>query len=341
MNFWRTTIPPERLATVAIVFGGMLWGLFWLPLRTLGEQGLAGAWPGVILYAASSLVLLPFVFFRLRTLKTYWRPLLLSGLFTGTAFACYATSLLLTEVVRCILLFYLTPIWSTLFGILLLGERLTLPRLAALVVGFVGMLVVLGLGLHFPWPQNLGDWLALASGVAWAYGSSRLYQMGSVATLEQILSFVVGGVVISLLAVTFGGAAFGGLPSVDVIYSTIPFGVLSLLYMLPMLFLTIWPTTILSPGRVGILLMGEVVVGVSSAAYLAGEPFGLREVIGTLFDYFRRRPGGFRPPELIPILADHRSPPMGRIGALVTGYFFNAPGPIDDCRVILNQSKEP
>ena len=49
-----------------------------------------------------------------------------------------------------------------------------------------------------------------------------------------------------------------------------------------MLFLTIWPATLLSPGRVGILLMGELVVGVSSAALLSGEPFGFRELLGTL-----------------------------------------------------------
>ena len=49
-----------------------------------------------------------------------------------------------------------------------------------------------------------------------------------------------------------------------------------------MLYLTIWPAMRLSPGRVGLLLMSEVVVGVGSAALLAGEPFGLRELSGTL-----------------------------------------------------------
>jgi drug/metabolite transporter (DMT)-like permease len=51
---------------------------------------------------------------------------------------------------------------------------------------------------------------------------------------------------------------------------------------LPMLALTIWPATVLSPGRVGILLMGEIVVGVTSAALFSGQPFGLRELVGTL-----------------------------------------------------------
>jgi len=52
--------------------------------------------------------------------------------------------------------------------------------------------------------------------------------------------------------------------------------------MLPITYFTIWPATLLSPGRVGMLLMGDVIVGVASAAMLTGERFGTREMIGTL-----------------------------------------------------------
>jgi drug/metabolite transporter (DMT)-like permease len=52
--------------------------------------------------------------------------------------------------------------------------------------------------------------------------------------------------------------------------------------MFPMTFLTIWPTTLLSPGRVGMLLMADVVAGVASAAILTDETFGYREIVGTV-----------------------------------------------------------
>jgi drug/metabolite transporter (DMT)-like permease len=54
------------------------------------------------------------------------------------------------------------------------------------------------------------------------------------------------------------------------------------LSMLPITYLTIWPATVLSPGRVGMLLMVEVIVGVVSAAILTDEPFGVREFAGTV-----------------------------------------------------------
>ena len=52
--------------------------------------------------------------------------------------------------------------------------------------------------------------------------------------------------------------------------------------MLPITYLTIWPATVLSPGRVGMLLMVEVLVGVGSAALLTDETFGVREIAGAL-----------------------------------------------------------
>ena len=52
--------------------------------------------------------------------------------------------------------------------------------------------------------------------------------------------------------------------------------------MLPITYLTIWPATVLSPGRVGMLLMVEVIVGVVSAAILTDEQFGMRELAGTV-----------------------------------------------------------
>ena len=278
----QITKRPDLIPSLGAALCGALWGLFWLPLRAFENFGFEGSWPGLVIYLACLIVLVPVIPFRWRQIRANARAMFITGLFTGTAFAFYATSLLLTEVVRTILLFYLSPVWATLLGVLFLGERLTWRRMLALLFGMAGLLVVLGLGEGMPWPRNLGDWLALAAGLSWAYGTVKLYQNEAVATFEQILVFVVGGTAILLVAVSFGGPQFGMAPALEEWQAAAPFIGLTVLYTLPMLFLTIWPAKLLSPGRVGILLMGEVGVGVASAAFLAGEPFGLRELLGTL-----------------------------------------------------------
>jgi len=100
--------------------------------------------------------------------------------------------------------------------------------------------------------------------------------------VEQILAFVIGSMIVTLGCVLAGGAAFGSVPSTAEFAAAMPWGLLLALYVVPMLFLTIWPATLLTPGRIGILLMSDALVGVISAAALAGEPFGLREVLGTI-----------------------------------------------------------
>ncbi len=144
------------------------------------------------------------------------------------------------------------------------------------------MLVILGLGEGLPLPRNWGDWLSLAAGVLWAAGSLKLYQMGNVAAQDQMLAFVAGGVVASLFLLAVGGAGLAGPVSANDLLTALPYGFLFAVYLVPTLFLTLWPATILTPGRAGLLLMTEVVVGVVSAALFANEVFGMRELAGTL-----------------------------------------------------------
>ncbi|MEP1207390.1 MAG: DMT family transporter [Rhizobiaceae bacterium] len=275
-------VQSELLPSVGIVIGGVLWGLVWLPLRALGDLGFSGAWSGAVMYFGTALVLLPVIFVRRRGLANIWKTLAICGFFTGAAFSFYSTSILLTDVVRAILLFYLTPVWGTLLGVVFLSERLTFSRVAALLLGLAGLLVVLDAGNQLPWPRNLGDWLALASGLAWAWGSLKVYQAESIAPFDQILAFVFGSLFVTGLTLILGGEAVGVVPSWSEMNSVLPLAILAALYVVPMLYLTVWPASVLTPGRIGLLLMSDVLVGVVSAALLAGEPFGLREALGTL-----------------------------------------------------------
>ena len=282
LTAWVFSRRPELLPSLCVAVSGIFWGLFWLVLRAFEDHGFTGAWPGLIVYCVCFVFLLPYLPRRWHLIKPKAATIFVTGLFTGTAFALYAASLIMTDVVRTLLLFYLTPIWSTLLGIFLLGERVTTGRVSALVLGFIGLLVVLGLGEGFPWPRNLGDWLGLAAGMFWSYGTVKAFEDKTIATYDLMLVFVFGGAIVLALFVLFGGTVFGRPPSADEARNALPLMLFAGLYTLPMLFLTIWPVSLISPARVGILLMGEVVVGVGSAALLSGEPFGLREALGTV-----------------------------------------------------------
>ena len=273
---------PDLIPSLGVALASVLWGLFWLPLRYLDERGLEGGWTGLALFAVSTALLLPLAVRRWRHLTAGGFGLVLTGLITGAAFPLYSTGLLLTDVVRVLLLFYLTPAWSTLFGFFLLGERITLARAGALILGIAGLMVVLGIDQGLPLPRNAGDWMALLSGLLWSYGTLRVYRDDRVGFFEQSFAFMAGACLVSIGLVALPIEGMGAAPGPDVIRATLlPLSLMVLFLVLPVVLLTLGAARLLSPARVGLLLMGEVVVGVGSAAILTDEPFGLRELLGT------------------------------------------------------------
>lgn len=266
-------------ATLGLVAGGALWGLLWVPVRAMEGAGLHGAWPGIAIFAFGIVVMIPIlVATKARILAHIW-VLIPCGLLTGCAFSLYTSSLVLTDVVRAVLLFYLTPVWSTMLGLAFLGERLTPARIGALLLGLGGLVTILGGGV-FQITMNAGDMLALASGISWAFGSFFLYRAGNVAVTEQVFAFILGAFLVTALTLTLGWSVAGGGLGAAALRAAAPWGMLTGLVVVPTLFLTIWPATILPPARVGLLLMSEIIVGVITAAIWSGDPFGGREAVG-------------------------------------------------------------
>ena len=96
---------PELLPSLCVAISGVLWGLFWLPLRAFEDHGFKGAWPGLVIYCVCLVLLLPFLPRRWHRIRPKVATIVVTGFFTGTAFALYAISLMMTDVVRTLLLF--------------------------------------------------------------------------------------------------------------------------------------------------------------------------------------------------------------------------------------------
>jgi drug/metabolite transporter (DMT)-like permease len=277
--------PPIRgdlLPSIAIAVGAAFWGLYWIPIRGIEQAGVHAFWTGPAIFGASSLLFIPIILLRMHNFIAHWRSILIPGLLTGFAFALYIASLNLTDVVRAILLFYMSPLWSTLLGILVLKERLTTNRVIALLLAFGGLYIVLVVDSGLPVPRNSGDWFALMSGLFWSVGSVKLFQGGAHMILEKVTVFVICALLMSLLLVLWHQGNLAGMPEFSNLLKARYWILIIALSMLPITYLTIWPATVLSPGRVGMLLMVEVIVGVVSAAILTDEQFGVREFAGTM-----------------------------------------------------------
>ena len=272
----------DLLPSAGIALGASMWGLFWIPVRGIETAGVESFWAGPVVFAAGGVLFLPVLILRIRTLIAGWRAFLLPGLLSGLAFSLYTASLLITELVRAMLLFYISPLWSILLGVFILNEKLTLNRMLAVLLSLGGLYVMLMVEGGFPIPRNAGDWLALASGICWSVASVRLFQGGVEQLLEKVTTFIFCAFVTSLMLVYWQQGGFDGMPGLATLQAGWYWIAIIAVAMMPICYLTIWPATVLSPARVGMLLMMEVLVGVISAAILTDEPFGTRELSGTI-----------------------------------------------------------
>jgi drug/metabolite transporter (DMT)-like permease len=204
-------------------------------------------------------------------------------LLIGAAVALYLESLLLTDVARALILFYAMPAWGTLLEVALMGRPFTQWRGIALLLSLSGMLILLGLGGSHSLSMNLGDLMALLSGILFAFGAMRVRQAPETSVFEQIFAFFLYGSVAALVLSLLPLAALGQPPSLEQLVTLAPWLVLiAVTFLIPVMWGVYWGSRHVDPGRLGILLQIEAVVGIGSAALLAGEPFGAREAIGAI-----------------------------------------------------------
>jgi drug/metabolite transporter (DMT)-like permease len=264
-----------------VVVVGALWGIYWVPLRSLESLVPVGPWLTFAVVLVGCLCLAPLAWKGRQQLVASKTRALLSTALGGASFVLYSNGLIYGHVAVVILLFYLTPVWSTLIARFWLGLPASPWRYLAIVLGLIGIGLVLS-GTHpgLPVPRTLGDFLGLASGILWSIAATGINAHSRTRAAETNFIFCAGGVIMALaLALALNQ------PVPDISAGTIPAAVgwvllIGGLWWAFSLTGFMWAATRIEPARIGILLMSEVIVGAISAALFAGEPFSRLMALG-------------------------------------------------------------
>ena len=155
-----------------LLWTATFWGVAWYPLRLLEQAGLGGLWTTWIIFATSAVLGLWLTWSRRHELFEQPGLLLLIALANGWLNTAFVLAIIDGNVLRVMLLFSLSPLWSTLLAWLWLGERPSKFSLFALMLAMVGaMLMLWNPEMGFPWPQSEADWLAISSGVGFSFSN--------------------------------------------------------------------------------------------------------------------------------------------------------------------------
>ena len=154
------------------MWAATFWGTVWYPLRLLETAGLSGLWTTWVIFTVAALPGLWLAWPHRRALWDQPGLLLLIALANGWLNTAFVLAVLDGNIVRVLLLFYLSPLWSTLLAWWWLGERPSRFGLATLAVAMIGALLMLwNPQLGFPWPQDQADWLAISAGIGFSFSN--------------------------------------------------------------------------------------------------------------------------------------------------------------------------
>ena len=195
------------LPVLALILNALIWGTSWWPLRFLQSQGLHPLWATAFVLSLAGAVVIalrPRAVAQVLRSPALWVLLLAAG----TTNAAFNWAVVIGDVVRVVLLFYLMPLWAVLLARLLLGERLTRTAGLRVLFALAGAAIVLwpagASGLAgLPLPRSLADWLGLLGGFSFALNNVMLRREAAEPEEGRALAMFVGGALVaSVLAAT-------------------------------------------------------------------------------------------------------------------------------------------
>lgn len=262
---------------LACALAATLWGLFWYPLRLLEEMGVPGLWASLIIYTIAMLFLFPTFWKKRAEFVNHKLEYVLIGLFAGWTNLAFILAVLEGEIVRVLLLFYLSPIWAIFMAVIILRERLTLIGLCSLVLAMVGAALMLWQP-DFDYANGIGlaDFYAITAGMAFAVTNIVVRKIG-----DTPFAVKIGVSWIGVLSLTVCGLLLAQLPVPEVSFKA---GLLCFFIGFPLILIMTWAAqygvTYLPIQRSSVIFLLEIVAGAVSAAVWTDEIVRNIEYIG-------------------------------------------------------------
>ena len=283
----------NRRAALALVFNAFVWGTSWWPLRRLQDAGLHPLWATAIVFTVASIAIAiarPRAVAQVLRTPALWLLVAAAGLTN----ASFNWAIVIGDVVRVVLLFYLMPLWTVLLARAVLGERLTRRAALRIALGAIGAAIVLwpsgtsdagtaGLAAQLPLPRSLADWLGVLGGLSFAFNNVMLRREAGRPEEGRSLAMFAGGALVSSalagLLTLSGGAPAPPPPAWPWLALT---GVLTLAFLAGNLSLQ-YGAARLPANRTAVVMLTEVVFASLSAVALGGGAMTTRLGIGGAF----------------------------------------------------------
>ena len=267
----------HRLAIASLLFSASLWGLIWYPLRLLNEAGMSAVWSSLMMYLAAGIVVIPFIRNKSQLLYQHRSSLVALAIAAGITNVAFVIALIEGEVMRVMLLFYLSPLWTVLLGRWWLGERLSRAAIIMFALAMTGSIIMLwNPDIGWPWPHGMADWLALMASIAFSINNVLARKLASV-SMGMKTGVVWWGVVVTSIIVLIWQQA----PVPEVTPSVwVGAILLGLLGITAMTIAVLYGVGKMPVYRSSVIMLFELIVAAIAAWILTNEVMTMQEWIG-------------------------------------------------------------
>ncbi|WP_028224697.1 DMT family transporter [Paraburkholderia ferrariae] len=268
--------------TLAIMIGASVWGMVWYPLRMLAALGLTGTAASAATSAAGCAFVLLLRRRSLASVRWHWvLPLL--GLAASVTNLGFVWGAIHGQVMRVLLLFYLTPAWTALFAHFILGERLTWPGAALSALSLGGaMLMLWSPAPGVPLLANAAEWAGLAGGIGFAMSNVLVLKTSRVLPdmkPEMRTAVIFGGSAL-FSAVAAGFEPMAAPPAGEMLGHAVLLALALGFALASNNMLVQYGLARVPANRASIIMLFELVVTALTAWLFAGETPGPREWAG-------------------------------------------------------------
>lgn len=275
------SIPLQRtLAISSLVYAATLWGLMWYPYRLLNDAGVGGIASSFITYIVPLLI---FGWLHGRELlhaRNRWMWLTALGLAAGWTNLAYVLAMLQGEVVRVLLLFFLSPLWTVLFARFLLHEKLNRAGWSVMALAAGGAMVMLWQPGDWPLPANRAEWLGLSAGIMFAASNVISRHLGGVTEGAKAVAVWVGVAVLTVTGLALYPSELDFAADADTFTWLLLIGVG--LAIGSMTYAVQYGLARVPANQAIVIFLFELVVAAVAAYFLSHERMGLQEWIGAV-----------------------------------------------------------
>ncbi|WP_373032066.1 DMT family transporter [Sulfurovum sp.] len=267
----------EHLPVIVLLGASVLWGLSWLPLKSINTMGIDGISLIFVVYGILALTLSPLLLKQFIIWKEHKKVMLLIAIFGGGANLAFTYALINGEVIRVMVLFYLLPVWGVAGGRIFLKEDIDRWRYMGVFLAISGAFLILGGFEVLNAPPSWIDLIALASGFFFAMNNILFRASQSVPVAAKLGVMFLGCFSLAGILLMGGVEQFPQDVNGNTWLMLVSY---ALLWLLVANIGSQWSVTHMEAGRSSIIIILELITAVVSATLITGETMFPIEYMG-------------------------------------------------------------